>query len=134
MTTIYDQIRGLSDADFRDLKAWMIAEESARRKAEPAVRAAQQEIIAGLQADGKLPRPEYTDAGSVEDMETVPAWANPGTDHSKMYPSGAVVRHDDRVWESCIDLNNGEPGAEGAYHTMWRDITPPPPAEEGQGD
>lgn len=86
MTALQDQIRELSDADFRDLKLWVITEEDARRKAEPAVRRGQQEVISELQADGKLPKPEYTDAGSVEDVDAVPEWENPGVDHAKMYP------------------------------------------------
>lgn len=128
--TIYDQIRALPDADFRDLKNWIITEETTRRAQEPAVRAGQQEIITGLQADGKLPKPEYTDAGSVEDVDAVPEWASPGTDHAKMYPSGAVVRHNDRVWESRADLNHWEPGAPGVDGRIWADITPVPIDEE----
>src|SRR5699024_11994088 len=96
MTDLQDQIKELSDADFRDLKLWLITEEDARRKAEPAIRRGQQEIITGLQADGKLPKHEYTDAGSVEDEEAVPEWENSRTEKVKMYPQGAVVRHNDR--------------------------------------
>src|SRR5699024_720997 len=130
MTDLQDQIKELSDADFRDLKLWLITEEDARRKAEPAIRRGQQEIITGLQADGKLPKPEYTDAGSVEDVDAVPEWENPGTVKVKMYPQGAVVRHNDRVWESRTDLNHWEPGGAGVYDTVWRDITPPPVNDE----
>lgn len=128
---IYDQIRALPDTDFRDLKLWIITAETTRRAQEPAVRAGQQEIITGLQADGKIPKPEYTDAGSVEDVDAVPEWASPGTDKVKMYPQGAVVRHNDRVWESRTDLNHWEPGGAGVYDTVWRDITPPPTTDDG---
>lgn len=132
MTELQDQIKGLSDADFRDLKLWVITTETTRRQQEPAVRAGQQEIITGLQADGKLPKPEYTDAGSVEDVDAVPEWVSPGNDHAKMYPQGAVIRHNDRVWESRTDLNHWEPGGVGVYDTVWRDITPPPTTDEGE--
>ena len=41
MTDLQDQIKGLSDADFRDLKLWIIGAETTRRAQEPAVRAGQ---------------------------------------------------------------------------------------------
>lgn len=123
MTELQDQIKELSDADFRDLKLWVITEETTRRAQEPAVRAGQQEIIAGLQDSGVLPKPEYTDADHIDAVDAVPEWENPGTDHAKMYPSGAVVQHNDRVWESRTDLNHWEPGGVGVYDTVWLDIT-----------
>ena len=123
MTELQDQIKELSDADFRDLKLWIITAETTRRQQEPAVRAGQQEIITGLQADGKLPRPEYTDVEDVTPEATFPDWVSPGTNHALMYPRGAVVRHNDRVWESRTDLNHWEPGGAGVYDTVWLDIT-----------
>ena len=132
MTELQDQIRALSDADFRDLKLWVITEETTRRQQEPAVRAGQQEIITGLQADGKLPKPEYTDIDHIDAVDAVPEWENPGNDKVKMYPQGAVVRHNDRVWESRTDLNHWEPGAPGVYGNVWKDITPPPATDEGE--
>lgn len=138
MTELQDSIRELPDADFRDLKTWVITAETARRQQEPAVRAGQQEIIAGLQADGKLPKPEYTDADHVDAVEQVPEWENPGTDHAKMYPSGAVVRVADRVYLSRVDLNSWQPGGAGVDDHIWLDIThrytTPEPAEPGTGE
>ena len=123
MTELQDSIRALSDADFRDLKLWIIGAETTRRAQEPAVRAGQQEIIAGLQADGKLPKPEYTDVEDVTPETIFPDWVSPGTNHALMYPRGAVVQHNDRVWESQLDLNHWEPGGVGVYDTVWLDIT-----------
>ena len=123
MTELQDSIRALSDADFRDLKLWVITEETTRRAQEPAVRAGQQEIITGLQADGKLPKPEYANTEDVTPETIFPDWVSPGTNHALMYPRGAVVQHNDRVWESRTDLNHWEPGSPGVYDTVWLDIT-----------
>ena len=46
MTELQDQIKELSDADFRDLKLWVIGTETTRRAQEPAVRAGQQDHYA----------------------------------------------------------------------------------------
>ena len=123
MTELQDQIKELSDADFRDLKLWVITEEDARRKAEPAIRRGQQEIIAGLQEAGTLPKPEYTDTDHVDAVEQVPEWISPGNDYAKMYPSGAVVRVNDRVYESRVDMNHWQPGGAGVDDHIWLDIT-----------
>ncbi|TYR15637.1 carbohydrate-binding protein [Corynebacterium urealyticum] len=123
MTTIYDQIRALPDTDFRELKTWVITEETTRRAQEPAVRAGQQEIIAGLQDSGVIPKPEFTDTDHVDAVEAVPEWLSPGNDHAKMYPSGAVVRVGDRVYESRVDLNSWQPGGAGVDDHIWLDIT-----------
>ena len=56
MKALQDQIKELGDADFRDLKLWVIGAETARRAQEPAVRAGQQEIITG--ATGRREAPE----------------------------------------------------------------------------
>lgn len=123
MTAIYDQIRELSEQDFRELKAWILLTETDRRAQEPAVRAGQQEIIAGLQEAGTLPKPEYTNTEDVKPEATFPDWVSPGTSHALMYPRGAVVKHNDRVWESQLDLNHWEPGAFGVDEHIWLDIT-----------
>ena len=87
------------------------------------MRAGQQEIIAGLQDSGVLPRPEFTDTDHIDQIEQVPEWVSPGTDHAKMYPSGAVVRVIDRVYLSRVDMNHWEPGAHGVDDHIWLDIT-----------
>lgn len=123
MTAIYDQIRELSEQDFRELKTWLLLEESVRRAQEPAVRAGQQEIIAGLQEAGTLPKPEYANTEDVKPEATFPDWVSPGTNHALMYPRGAVVKNNDRVWESQLDMNHWEPGAFGVDERIWLDIT-----------
>lgn len=137
MTTIHDQIKTLNDQDFRDLKTWIITEETTRRQQEPAVRAGQQEIITGLQDEGKLPKPDYTDTDQIDQIEQVPEWVSPGNDHAKMYPSGAVVRVAERIYESQVDLNSWQPGGAGVDDHIWLDITQryttPQPEEPNTG-
>lgn len=123
MTAIYDQIRDLSEQGFRELKAWILLTETDRRAQEPAVRAGQQEIITGLQADGVLPKPAFTDTDHADTVEQVPEWISPGNIHAKMYPSGAVVRVIDRVYESRVDMNHWQPGGAGVDDHIWLDIT-----------
>lgn len=70
MTTIYDQIKALSDTDFRDLKTWIITEETTRRQQEPAIkeaaREAKEEVVAEVaeklaEKDVKLKPPAKAD-------------------------------------------------------------------------
>lgn len=120
---IKENIQQLGDQGFRELKTWLLLEESARRAQEPAVRAGQQEVIAGLQKDGKLPKPEHAGVEDVKPDATFPDWVSPGTSHALMYPRGAVVGHSGRVWESRLDMNHWEPGASGIDERIWLDIT-----------
>lgn len=135
---IKSSIRQLGDQDFRELRAWVITEEASRRREEPAIRRGQQEIISGLQADGKLPKPDYTDTDHIDAVDAVPEWVSPGNDNAKMYPQGAVVRVADRVYLSRVDLNSWQPGGAGVDDHIWLDITHrytnPQPEEPGTGE
>lgn len=120
---IKNSIRQLGDQDFRELRAWVITEEASRRREEPAIRRGQQEIISELQDSGKIPKPEYANVEGVKPGAAFPDWVSPGTTHALMYPRGAVVKNNDRVWESQLDMNHWEPGAFGVDEYIWRDIT-----------
>lgn len=132
MTTIKTQIEQLPDNKFRELKDWIIVDETARREQEQAVRAGQQEIISELQADGVIPAPKYGTADDATDVDRAADWVDPGTRHALMYPAGAVVAHADRLWESGVDMNHWEPGSPGVYNNVWKDITPPPRVDESE--
>ena len=59
---------------------------------------------------------------TIETIESIPEWVDPGTNHARMYTEGNVVRHNGKVWESIIDLlNSWEPGNDNGL--TWRDIT-----------
>ncbi|WP_018024372.1 carbohydrate-binding protein [Corynebacterium ulceribovis] len=112
--------------------------EQDRRRALPHVEQAQANVVKELQDAGKLPLPDaLSDPDHLpENLDDIPAWANPGTDHSAMYRHGDIVSHDGRVWQSTHPhLNHWEPGATGIDNRVWRDITPKPepdPTEETQ--
>ena len=117
-------IRQLDDQTFNALSDEMFTMREERR-ARPQVEQAQAELVSELQEAGKLEKPEAT---TVEEATTspdkVPAWENPLTDHAKMYLQGAVVAHNQRVWQSTHPgLNSWEPGAHGVDENIWFDIT-----------
>lgn len=133
MEKLQDQIRALTTAEWDILLGWMVSTEKHRRDALPAVERGQADLVAELQEAGKLEKPEAVDADqATETPDKIPAWVNPLTDHAKMYHSGAVVTHNNKVWESTHPgLNHWEPGAHGVDSRIWLDITyrVHPPAE-----
>lgn len=138
MESIKEMIRVLQPSQFEDLRRWVNVDETQRRRA----LAAEAEVIADLRNRGVIedtapPPSDPTDA------EAYPEWSNPGTAHERMYVRGDHVRHRGRVWESVTDnLNSWEPGGEGVYSFIWRDVTdtltppepPEPPLEPDQPD
>lgn len=119
-----------TDAELTDLQAALVAEVE-RRRAEPLVDAARAELVTTLRDQGTLTPPEAATPDAPP--EQVPAWADPGTDHTRMYTVGAVVAHAGRIWESTHPgLNHWEPGTVGVDWRIWRDITPQPEPEPGQ--
>lgn len=129
-------LRQITDQEFERIfdEIILIRQE---RQARPQVEQAQVQLITELQDAGKLDKPN---ASTVEEATqtpaTIPPWENPGTDHSRMYLHGAVVAHNERVWESRHPgLNHWEPGATGVDSFIWADITSivKPPAETPSG-
>lgn len=121
---IIEGVRALPDDAFHRLSDEMFVMRR-ERDARPQVEQAQAELVAELQEAGALEKP---DAVTVEEAQTrpdqVPPWENPLTDHSRMYLHGAVVAHNERVWESRHPgLNHWEPGAHGVDELIWRDVT-----------
>ena len=133
MEQLQAQIMDLPTDEWQTLVGWMVSTEKHRRDALPAVERGQADLVAELQEAGKLEKPEAVDADqATEKPGSIPAWVNPLTDHALMYHAGAVVTHNDRVWESTHPgLNHWEPGAHGVDERIWLDITTRihPPAE-----
>ena len=124
---LQDQIKKLDDAEFHQLLVWVVTPERNRRDAQPAVEQAQAEIVKELQDAGKLPLPDaLTNPEELPaDIDDVPEWVNPGTDHSAMYREGGIVRHNGRIVRSTHKgLNSWEPGTLGFDGRIWEDITP----------
>lgn len=132
--TLQDDIKDLSDTDFRDLKAWIITTETNRRQAQPAIEQAQADIVTELQEAGKLEKPEVaTEEEAREDAAQVPEWKDPGTSHALMYHYGDVVRYQDKLVRSTHrGLNHWEPSSLAFDGRIWEVIDQPetPEAEE----
>ena len=100
--------------------------------AQPAKDEAVADVIGDLQETGQLPKPEASQEApeTVDEIDEIPEWVNPGTLHSKMYRFGDVVRYGDRVVRSTHrGLNHWEPGTLGFDGRIWVDITPAPEPE-----
>ena len=133
METLKEQVQALNAQDWQQFLAWIVGDERARREAQPAVEQAQAEVVKELQDAGKLPQPDaLTDPEKLPaDIDDVPEWVNPGTDHSAMYREGDIVRHDGRIVRSTHKgLNSWEPGTLGLDGRIWEDITPAAETED----
>ena len=123
-------LTSFTDAELTDLQMSLQAEKD-RRAAQPHVDGATTELVSGLINSGAVAGPEASDEDTPE--ADVKPWANPGTDHLRMYHKGMVTKHADRIWLSEHPfLNFWEPGSEGVDSRIWRDITPVPEPEEGE--
>lgn len=60
-------------------------------------------------------------------------WTQPTGGHDA-YPRGAVVAHNERVWESKHPANVWEPGAPGVDDRLWADVTENAPNPEPMPD
>lgn len=129
--TLKDNIKSLSDGEFAQLKAWIVTTETDRRAAQPAVDKAQADIVTELQESGKLEKPEsVTEDEAKADADAVPEWRNPGTDHSKMYHFGDVVRYDGQIVHSThMGLNHWEPGTLAFDGRIWEILETEEPEE-----
>lgn len=136
--TLRDEIQALPDQDFRDLKAWVVTTETDRRAAQPAVEAAQAEIIAEVWEQQPDLKPQFV--GSVDPdtptldalLAQLPAWAQP-TSNASAYPPASLVQHKGRAWRNRRrGLNANEPGD---VFSGWEDVTDellkPVPVQDG---
>ena len=111
---VKQQVQQLPPQAWQELSAWMMHDERIRREQE----SAKAELIGQLQESGTIPAPDYA---TTQDT-AAPAWVNPGTDHTKMYPEGAVVTHNGKMWRSVTSaLNSWEPGTENGL--TWQELT-----------
>lgn len=127
----------LDDAQHRDFRSWNAIEEPKRREAAKVAEQAQAELIGELVDAGTITGPDTATVEEVTESRTAPAWANPGTDHAKMYRMGAVVEHDGKLWQSITPgLNSWEPGTENGL--TWMEVylpeVEPEPGDEPAGE
>lgn len=124
---LQDRIKQLDDAEFQELLSWVVTPERERREAQPAIEQAQADIVSELQDAGKLEKPEaVTEEQAKEDAAKVPEWRDPGTDHSRMYHYGDVVRFEGKLVRSAHQgLNSWAPGTLAYDGRIWEIIDEP---------
>lgn len=130
-------VQGLPVEDWDAFYQWVVGEEYTRRQRLQVVEAAQAKVVMELQDAGKIPLPDALTSQDdlPEDVQDIPEWANPGTDHSAMYRLGDIVRHNGRIVRSTHNgLNHWEPGTLNLDGRIWEDITPPAPEPEPEPD
>lgn len=126
---IKDAIKDLSQTHFVHVLSWAENEETARRRNQTIADAAQLDLVKELQDQGKFESPkvitEVTESTKVKD---IPEWVDPGTDHSKMYRPGDIVKHDDKIVRSTHEgLNHWEPGTLAFDGRIWEVVEIPEP-------
>jgi len=106
-----------------------VREEQKSREAKVIVGDQMAGMIRQLRENGTLPAP----VGDAETPEGYSEWVSPGVDQTKMPLRGDRFYHNGKVWESLVDFNSWEPGAEGTW-SAWSDITVIlfPPAEDDE--
>lgn len=127
--TIQKEIQTLPDNDFYELLRWLPTEER-RRIDKVQQEAGKAQVVEELRKSGDIKSPTKT---KLKDLEkgstttTIPEWRDPGTDHSKMYLPGDVVEHNGKIWVSTTqNLNSWEPGGEGVYDNVWKQVPTTP--------
>lgn len=121
--------RQLTDEDHQRFRSWNYTVETKRRKSEAAKHAGQAELINQLRESGTIDAP----VAKADSPDGFTAWTSPGTDAAVMPLRGDRYAHGGKVWESLVDFNSWEPGAEGTW-SAWSDITVMlfPPAEDAE--
>ena len=99
-------------------RSWNYTEETKRRESEAAKHAGQAELIHQLREVGTIDAP----VAEADSPDGFTAWTSPGTDTTVMPLRGDRYAHEGRVWESLVDFNSWEPGAEGTW-SAWSDVT-----------
>lgn len=121
--------RQLTDKEFQRFRSWNYVDETNRRESEAAKHAGQSELIHQLRESGTIAAP----VAEADSPDGFTAWTSPGTDVTAMPLRGDRYAHEGRVWESLVDFNSWEPGAEGTWSAR-SDITAMlfPPAEDAE--
>lgn len=124
---IKKSITALTPPEFQEIWSFVVSDEYERRNADRFTA----EMIGDLQGKGELPHPDTTtEEKAKEDVDAVPEWKNPGTDHSKMYHFGDVVRYNGQLVRSTHrGLNHWEPDTLGFDGRIWEILEPEEPEE-----
>lgn len=138
METLKQEVQQLSMEEWQAFFGWVVGDEKARRDAQPAVEAAQAEIMAEVWEAQPDLKPAYV--GTV-DPETptldallaqLPAWVQP-TSKASAYPPASLVQHDGKAWRNRRrGLNSAEPGTPfSGWEDVTNDLLKPVPVQDG---
>ena len=119
---IKQHIMSLTPPEYQEIWDFIVSEEHDRRRSEKY--AAQ--VVEELQESGQLKKTEsVTEDEAKAGADAVPEWKNPGTDHTKMYHFGDVVRYQGQLVRSTHQgLNSWEPGTLGFDGRIWEILEP----------
>lgn len=139
---LQDQIRQLDDADFQEIKSWVVTVEENRRAAQPEIEQAKQEAEAetATKITQQLAEehPELVEKPAVQSGSEIREWE---TWHplreSTHYRYGDKTHHGGKVWRDVLDptgdtLNVWEPGAPGIDERYWVEETEPETSETSE--
>lgn len=126
---LQDQIKQLDDAQFQQLKSWVVTVEENRRAAQPEIEQAKQEAEAetATKITQQLAEehPELVEKPTVQTGGKIREWEpwHP-LKESTHYRYGDLTRHGGKVWRDVLDptgdtLNVWEPGAVGIDERYW---------------
>lgn len=114
--SIKQQIAALTPPEYQEVWSFVVNEEYERRNADRYTA----KLVGEMQDKGELSKPEAVTEDDVQSGVDVPEWKDPGTDHSKMYPYGKIVRYNGKLVRSTHDgLNCWEPGTLGFDGRIW---------------
>lgn len=129
VTELQDQIKQLDDAQFQQLKSWVVTVEENRRAAQPEIEQAKQEAEAetATKITQQLAEehPELVEKPAVQSGSEIREWE---TWHplreSTHYRYGDKTHHGGKVWRDVLDptgdtLNVWEPRAPGIDERYW---------------
>lgn len=141
MDTLKQQVQALAPEEWQTFLAWVVTTETDRRAAQPAVEAAQAELVEELWEQQPNLKPQFV--GTVDPdtptldalLAQLPAWAQP-TSKASAYPPASLVQHKGRAWRNRRrGLNAAEPGTP---FSGWEDVTDellkPVPVQDGNAE
>lgn len=113
---IKQQIAALTPPEYQEVWSFVVNEEYERRNADRYTA----KLVGEMQDKGEISKPGAATEEEVKAGADIPEWKDPGTDHSKMYPYGKIVRYDGKLVRSTHDgLNCWEPGTLGFDGRIW---------------
>ena len=119
---IKQQIAALTPPEYQEVWSFVVNEEYERRNADRYTA----KLVGEMQDKGELSKPDAVTENDVKAGADVPEWKDPGTDHSKMYPYGKIVRYQGKLVRSTHDgLNCWEPGTLGFDGRIWEVVDDP---------